>query len=70
MKALAIQARHLCAAYGATLALDGLDATVEAGEILVLLGENGSGKSTFLKLVARILPPSGGELLLDGRALD
>lgn len=69
MTAPAIEARGLSAAYGATRALDGLDASVGAGEILVLLGENGSGKSTFLKLVARILLPSGGELLLDGRPL-
>ncbi len=69
MTSPAIQARGLSAAYGSTRALNGLDSTVAAGEILVLLGENGSGKSTFLKLVARILEPSGGELLLDGRSL-
>jgi iron complex transport system ATP-binding protein len=69
MTAPAIQARALSAAYGSMRALDGLDASVAASEILVLLGENGSGKSTFLKLVARILEPSGGELLLDGRPL-
>lgn len=65
----AIEARGLSAAYGSTVALDRLEASVGAGEILVLLGENGSGKSTFLKLVARILEPTGGELLLDGRPL-
>ena len=69
MTAPAILARGVSAAYGSTRALDGLDASVAAGEILVLLGENGSGKSTFLKLLARILEPSGGELLLDGRPL-
>jgi iron complex transport system ATP-binding protein len=65
----AIQARGVSAAYGPTRALSGLDASVAAGEILVLIGENGSGKSTFLKLVARILEPSSGDLLLDGRPL-
>jgi iron complex transport system ATP-binding protein len=69
MTAPAIEARGLSAAYGATRALDGLDASVATGQILVLLGENGSGKSTFLKLVARILDPTGGSLLLDGGPL-
>lgn len=69
MTAPAVEARGLRAAYGSTKALDGLDASASAGEILVLLGENGSGKSTFLKLVARILEPTGGALLLGGRPL-
>lgn len=62
-----LEARRLSASYGPTRALDGLDAVVAPGELVALLGENGSGKSTFLKVVARILPPTGGELLLDGR---
>jgi iron complex transport system ATP-binding protein len=65
----AIEARGVCAAYGSTRALDGLNASVAAGQILVLLGENGSGKSTFLKVVARILDPTAGTLLLDGGPL-
>lgn len=69
MTAPAIEAAGLAAAYGSTRALDGLDASVAVGEVLALLGENGSGKSTFLKLVARILEPSGGRLCLEGRPL-
>lgn len=65
----AIEARGLTADYGATRALDGLDARVAEGAILSLLGENGSGKSTFLKVLARILPPSGGGIFLEGRPL-
>ena len=64
-----IEARGLTAEYGANRALSGLDATIEGGEILAVLGENGSGKSTFLKVLARVLPPSGGDLLFDGRPL-
>jgi len=64
-----LEARGLVASYGATPALDGLDAAVAAGEIVALLGENGSGKSTFLKVIARILEPSAGVLLLGGRPL-
>ena len=69
MSTPAIAASALSAAYGDTRALDGLDTAVEAGRILVLLGEIGSGKSTFLKLVARILEPTAGQLALEGRPL-
>lgn len=64
-----IEARGLCADYGRTPALDGLDASVPAGEIVAILGENGSGKSTLLKVLARVLRPSGGSLELSGRPL-
>ena len=64
-----LRARALRAGYGRTEALRGLDAEVPAGRILAVLGENGSGKSTFLKVVARILAPESGEILLDGRPL-
>jgi iron complex transport system ATP-binding protein len=69
MTAPAIAASGLSAAYGSTKALMGLDTTIEAGRILVLLGENGSGKSTFLKIVARIIEPTAGTLALEGRPL-
>jgi iron-siderophore transport system ATP-binding protein len=61
-----IEARGLSARYGDSLALDGLDASIPAGDIVAILGENGSGKSTFLRVLARVLPPSGGEVCFDG----
>jgi iron complex transport system ATP-binding protein len=64
-----LEARSLVASYGSTPALSGLDAAVSAGEIVALLGENGSGKSTFLKVIARILEPAAGAILLGGRPL-
>ncbi|MFY9550615.1 MAG: ABC transporter ATP-binding protein [Thermoanaerobaculia bacterium] len=64
-----IEARGLTAHYGSNRALSGLDASIEAGEIVAVLGENGSGKSSFLKVLARVLPPSGGELTFGGRPL-
>jgi iron complex transport system ATP-binding protein len=65
-----IEARGLTAHYGGSRALDGLDASIPAGEVVAILGENGSGKSTFLKILARVLRPSGGALEFDGRALE
>ncbi len=49
-----------------TLALKGLNLQVKKGEFVVVIGHNGSGKSTFAKLVNGILLPSGGKLYVDG----
>lgn len=69
MTAALIEARGLSARYGPSPALDGLDASIPAGDVVAVLGENGSGKSTLLKVLARVLAPSGGEILFDGRPL-
>src|SRR2546430_9846684 len=50
-------------------AVDGVDVTVEQGEILVLLGQNGAGKSTTLRCLGGILRPDAGTILLDGLRL-
>jgi iron complex transport system ATP-binding protein len=69
---LRIEARGLEARYGdsKTPALAGLDAGIPAGEVVAVLGENGSGKSSLLKVLARVLAPSGGEILFGGRPLE
>ena len=46
--------------------LQGLNLEVQRGETLILLGRSGSGKTTTLKLVNRLLTPSGGEVLVNG----
>ena len=53
--------------FGATVALDGVDLTVGAGEVHGLVGENGAGKSTLMKVLSGALRPDKGEMELDGR---
>src|SRR5579864_4623662 len=55
-------------AQGSSDILRALTFTVESGETLVLLGRSGSGKTTALKLVNRLLTPTSGEVLVEGRS--
>ena len=48
------------------IALDRVNITLEGGEIVGLLGTNGSGKTTFMKLAAGLLTPTSGSLVIDG----
>jgi iron complex transport system ATP-binding protein len=52
-----------------TVVLDRLDLAVHKGELVCLLGTNGTGKSTLLRTLARIQPPLSGSLEIDGRDL-
>lgn len=65
----AIAVRELDFSYGSSRILKKIDLTVPEGRFAVLLGENGAGKSTFLKLLLGELPIGGGEgkILLFGR---
>ena len=52
--------------YGRTVALDGVDLTVEAGTVLGLLGRNGAGKSTLVSIVAGLRRPDAGQVQVRG----
>lgn len=52
--------------YGGLLALDHVDLTLESGRIVGLLGPNGSGKTTMIKLANGLLVPTEGRIFLDG----
>ena len=53
--------------YGAVQALDGVDLSVEAGEVVALVGDNGAGKSTLVKVVSGVITPDSGSLEFEGR---
>ncbi len=61
-----IELLHLTKSYGATVVVADVCLAVEAGELLVLLGESGSGKTTALKMINRLIEPTSGSVRLDG----
>lgn len=55
--------------YGRAHILHGVSFSVERGEVVVLIGRNGAGKSTTMKTIMGLVPPSGGDLHFEGRSL-
>src|SRR3982750_759174 len=62
-----MQARGLVKRYGHVTALDGTDFELRAGEILAVIGDNGAGKSSLIKVLSGATVPDEGEIRLDGR---
>ena len=65
-----LQVRGLRKSFGATDIIRGVDLDLRAGERHALIGPNGAGKSTLFHLISGHLPPSAGEVLLDGQRID
>ena len=64
-----LQASNLSKKYNGRTALDHVNVEMGDGKIYAFLGPNGSGKTTFIKIIASLTKQSEGELLLDGKAL-
>ena len=64
-----LKLRGLTASYGPSQALFGVDLALDEGEVLALMGRNGMGKSTTIKVICGMLPLGQGELVFDGRDL-
>jgi iron complex transport system ATP-binding protein len=62
-------AEDVTLAYGDRTVVEGLQLSVDDGKITVVVGANACGKSTVLRALARLLPPSRGRVLLDGKEL-
>jgi simple sugar transport system ATP-binding protein len=61
-----LEVRNLCKYYGNVIALESITTTVRAGQVTCVLGDNGAGKSSFIKILAGVHRPSSGDVLIDG----
>ena len=68
--ATALELRDVRAAYGSITVLRGVDLAVPYGSLVALLGPNGGGKSTTLRVIAGQLPVAGGDLVVAGRRIN
>lgn len=62
-----VELRDVGYAIGGTTILDDLNLQIGQGEVLILLGESGCGKTTTLKLINRLIEPTSGEILVEGK---
>ncbi len=62
-----VEIKNLCKNFGVTVALNNVNMQIKRGEILGLIGENGSGKSTVTSIIAGIQPPTSGEMYYKGK---
>lgn len=65
----AIETRQLVKHYGSVRAVDGLNLNVERGEIYALLGMNGAGKTTAIRMLCGLTPPDAGDALVMGHSI-
>ena len=66
---MTLEVRDLHSHYGKSHVIQGVSLNVGAGELVTLLGRNGAGKSTTLKSIVGVVPPTGGQVSFDGQAL-
>src|SRR5947209_10566787 len=65
-----LEARKLVKTFGHVVGLAGVDLSLDAGEVLGVIGDNGAGKSTLIKCLTGALQPDRGEILLEGRKVE
>lgn len=61
-----VELKDISKAFGANKVLQGVNLTVESGEVHALIGENGAGKSTLMNIFTGLLSSDGGKVLVDG----
>jgi branched-chain amino acid transport system ATP-binding protein len=64
-----LEVEDLRVSYGKIEAVKGISFSVEAGEVVTLIGTNGAGKTTTLRTLSGLLKPTGGKILFDGKPL-
>ena len=66
---LIVQVENLTKVYPGTVAVDGVSLSVKRGEIHAIVGENGAGKSTFIKMLSGAVQPTSGNITFDGERI-
>jgi len=64
-----MRVEHLRKEFGAVVAVDGVTLHADGGEVVALVGDNGAGKSTVVNCLAGVHPPTSGQILLQGAAV-
>jgi simple sugar transport system ATP-binding protein len=62
-----LEVRNVTKTFGSVISLSDISTVVRAGEVTCVLGDNGAGKSTFIKVLSGVHQPTNGELLMDGK---
>ena len=62
-----LRAVNLTKRFGGLVAVDGVSFDMKPGEVIGLLGDNGAGKSTFIKMISGVYQPDGGEIYFEGK---
>lgn len=62
-----LECKHLCKSYDDKKVLNDINITIPRGKIIGLLGKNGTGKTTLIKLINDLLTPTSGEVLINGK---
>ena len=65
-----LELRDVAKYFGNVTALEGISATLHAGEVTCVLGDNGAGKSTLIKIISGLHKPSVGQYLIDGEPVE
>lgn len=65
-----LRAINLTKRFGGLVAVDNASMDVNAGEVVGLVGDNGAGKSTFIKMISGVYFPDGGEIYFEGKKVD
>lgn len=64
-----LEINNLSKSYGKKSVLNNINLNIESGKIVGLLGQNGCGKTTLIKIIAGLLTPTSGEIIVDGKSV-
>ena len=65
-----LESRNIVKKFGSRAAVDGITVRFEPGHVYAMLGPNGSGKTTWMKMAAGLIKPTAGEMLFGGKPVD